>query len=158
MKKLFIAGALTLLTTTTFAQHKCILAVDETDEFTGTKRKATRYREAGKGNTGKLLLKVAHLQDEDGGFYAVYAGSSADLGCSTSSSYMYFLFEDGSKLKIQHGGDIECGDDAVVYNIINYSEVNKPISKIRLGMSEYYEDYEVYDSQHLINELKCIKF
>ena len=135
MKKLILIMLMAALSSAAISQN---LRVNEVDEFTGLTRKVTNFYEVAK-NVGKLSVSAYHIGDS----YGIYCFSTSDLGCSGAiGNYIIFKFTDGTTLTLDDDiADIDCGDRAISIYELNPSSIEgKTIEKIRVSMSEYYDD------------------
>lgn len=138
MKKIVLTIGLAAISAMGFGQD---LRKNETDEFTGDVKKITEFYPVAEG-VGTLKLSAFHI----GTLTGFYCYSTADLGCcGTNSNYIIFKFSDNTTLKLDNDrADIDCSSGAISIYVLDPSQIeNKTITKIRIQMSEYYDDLEV---------------
>jgi hypothetical protein len=150
---LTIATAIfTLLT----AAQDCKLATDETDEFTGARKKITAPEKfahlASKLNTMKL--SAAHIDTT----YALYITAPAGVqGCVTGESYVYFKFTDSTTIKLMHVGDVECVSPTFLLLASPKDFAGKQVEKLRLGLTTGYVEIEVDRPDVVSRHFECVK-
>ena len=153
MRKTVVAIAIAL--TTVLSVNSQDLRKNEVDEFTGVTKKVTKFYKVAKGDYTTVEMSVARLDKTLG----MYVRTDLDLGCSGSvGEYIIFKFTDGTTLKYEGIGSIDCGDDATSIFMFKYSDFKgKTVEKIRIKRSEYYADCLVkgkYTINQLINAVK----
>lgn len=152
MKRLFLTMGLAAITAVGFSQD---LRIDEVDEFTGTLKKVTGFYEVAE-NVGKLAVSAYHIGD----VYGIYCFSTSDLGCcGANGNHLIFKFTDGSTLKLDKDiSDVDCSERCVSIYRLSPSDIQgKTIEKIRVSMSDYYDDRTVmgqYTIQQLFDAVK----
>ena len=141
MKNLLFVSLLALVAFKTNAQK---LTTNEVDEFTGSVQKTTKEYKLFKGdNFGKLDVRARRVDST----YYLYLSPRTDLGCvGTKDSYVIFIFDDGSKLKLDNDlAEIDCSKYASsIYHIDEENPIftrSKRITRTRVGLSKYYQDY-----------------
>ena len=138
MKNLFLTMGLAAISAIGWGQD---LRKNVVDEFTGDIKKITEFYSVAEG-VGTLKLSAFHI----GTLTGFYCYSTTDLGCcGTNSNYIIFKFSDNTTLKLDKDiADIDCSDGATSIYTLDPSQIKgKTITKIRIQMSEYYDDLEV---------------
>ena len=157
MKKTVVAIAIAL--TTVFSVNAQELRKNQTDEFTGVTKKISNFYNIGTGNGYTLELSTAYLTDGKADTHGMYFKTDADLGCAGSrGEYVFFKFTDGTTVKYEGVGSIDCGNDTTSIFLFKEQDFkNKTVEKIRFKRSEYYVDYTMngtYTVKQLINIVK----
>lgn len=138
------------------AQTEFTLTKNVVDDFTGDVIKSTSYEIVGKG-VGAIKAKLANIN----GNYYIYMYSLSDLGCSGArGNSLKVRFVDGSVLDLGEDiADIDCADYAVcIFRIDDVNAVQgKSIDKIRLTMSEYYDDINVNSANFFEDAINILK-
>ncbi|MDC1284162.1 hypothetical protein N8Z19_02000 [Saprospiraceae bacterium] len=155
--KLFILAIAFTFTSQINAQK---LTTNEVDEFTGSIKKATKEYKLFKGDKyAKLDVRAGRIDS----FYYLYLSPRSDLGCvGTKDSYVIFIFDDGSKLKLDDDlAQIDCSKYAsFIYNIDQENPIftrSKEVEKIRVCGSKYYNDYSPTGKYTLGELLDAVK-
>ncbi len=152
MKKVVVAIAIAL--TTVISVNAQELYKNEVDDFTGATKRYTKEYNIAEGKGYKLSLQVANLSEEDYSLFAMYFKTDGDLGCAGAvGEYVMFKFEDGSVLKYEGVGDVNCGDNPTSMFQLHIDDFEgKTVQKIRLQRSDYFLDYEI-EGEYTIKEL-----
>ena len=138
------------------AQTEFTLTKNVVDDFTGDVVKATSYEVIGKG-VADIKVRLANIN----GFYYIYIYSLYDLGCcGARDNSLKVRFVDGSVLDLGEDiADIDCADYAqCIFRIDDVNAVQgKSIDKLRLTMSEYYDDVEVNTDNFFEDAINILK-
>ncbi len=122
------------------------LIQNEVDEFTDDVKKVTSSEVIGISKiNNELTVSMARV----GSIHAIYLSPSIDQGCAGGhTNNVIFLFTDGSKISLEKDlAKIDCDD--YVTSIYSLTENNLEkfqtidLKKIRLSMSETYDDFTV---------------
>jgi|DEB0MinimDraft_3_1074331.scaffolds.fasta_scaffold02335_5 hypothetical protein len=137
----YFFSLLALVATATLSAQS--LRINEVDDFTGDSKKATTFEQVGY-NVTKLKFSFISINETRALFAYVTGG---DLGCcGTSDSYIFFKFTDGTTMKVEDSGDIDCDETCqslYIFNDIQWlSLTSKSVEKIRVGHSDLYDDID----------------
>ena len=150
MKKVFLIIGMLALTISMSSQA---LRVNETDEFTGSSKKYTKFYNLAKSNVG--LIKASVMSIDGYKFLSVY--STGDLGCSgANGNYIILLFSDGSRKELKDLAAISCKDQAISLFDMTGLDVTG-LEKVRFRQSEFYTDgivYGTYSLNQMVNATK----
>lgn len=136
------------------------LRVNEVDDFTGNSKKFSKNYII--GVRGQRHLKASFKNINDSYAVSVYV-TSKSFGCSgTDKSYIIFLFEDGTKLRLgKDVEDINCRDYATSTFRISSSELymlsNRVVKKIRFSQSDGYWDFDTSGTYSVSQQISIIK-
>ncbi len=140
---------------------KCEIDLKEVDEFDSKTKiiTATKALYGGmnfEGGYHDAIYKVSRVDSE----IYLYLRHNEFKSCVNDSSYAYFLFTDGSKLKMNHVGDIDCTDAWLYINITEQLEKFKTtkIDKIRILYEDNSDDLDLPSEfeSFLINSVECV--
>tara|TARA_R110000737_G_scaffold346484_1_gene376339 strand:- start:546 stop:1001 length:456 start_codon:yes stop_codon:yes gene_type:complete len=151
MKKVLLVLSIVALT---FSMSGQSLRINETDEFTGNKKKITKFYNIAKTNVGTIKASVLAINS----FTFLSVNSTADLGCAGShKNNIIFLFEDGTTIKLDKDlSDINCKDSAgSLFDITGLDFTG--VAKVRFQQSEYYTQGPVYGSFSLQQQVNVTK-
>ena len=158
MKKVIVAISIAL--TTVMSANAQELSIDEVDAFTGKITKVTYQEQVGKGKEYSLYLIMARLTDvREKPIFSMIFKTNAGLGCAGSlEEYVMFKFTDGSVLRYNGFGEVDCDKTAMSMFEINLNDFkDKTVEKIRLKRHKSLLDYDVegeYTITQLINAVK----
>lgn len=130
-----------------FAQDPdtCKYQRNDVDEFTNDRTIVTELEIITPGVMG-YFARVGKLK-------AFKFNTASDLGCVSSDSYIILKYSDGTTKKINHVGEIDCGDHPYFIGVISTA---KKVSKMRIHFSRTL-DIIVDNPNFLIEGLKCIE-
>lgn len=130
------------------------LWMDEVDDFTGETKKVTESYKVGVGMSS-LYFMFGRIGDT----YFFYANSDSNLGCSGAlGNYIMLKFKDGSTMKIEDIGDIDCKKDAKGTFIFKPSDFEgKELDKIRFKQSKFFDDFTWNSHFLLVDFINAIK-
>lgn len=137
------------------AQVKCVLSVNEKDDFTGRRHKATDFSVVGK-LPGLRRLKASIYRIDS--VYFLRLTLNDRIGCLNSKSKVVLKLEDDSILTIASNGEIQCGDYVVFEGAFTqYLAVlqQKRIVKLRY-QSESYRDIPISEPSFMIDMIRCV--
>ena len=137
---------------TSFSQE---LWLDETDDFTGESKKATRREVIGNNGEEKKYaqISISFSAMRIGDTRAFRLKASSDLGCAgASGNYAMLKFSDDEVIQIVDGGDIDCEDMAESTFIVNDEllariQANDAPVMIRFKQADYYTDAKTVDAE-----------
>lgn len=161
---------------------ECVYSVNETDDFTGTRKKILPKQDFIK-YTSESLKK--YFKNDDYIKCQIYCAKINDLQAAyvywtvqTKNAYKYFgsirnkadfylKFKDGSTLKLKYAkstiGDTSYDKGYTTYSsfiILKKEDLDilkaKEVSKVRMTWSKGFEDYPVVNSKLFINQIPCI--
>lgn len=136
--------------------HDCNYNKKEIDEFTGDKKIVLEPQKIAKKKYYKLYAYLARVGDQR----VVYLNYYRDMGCASYDSYAIFKFADGTTAKVKHGADTDCDDYptfiALIDNVADELK-SKKLEKIRLGMSDYYDDIEIEETDYFMKNIGCLE-
>jgi len=151
MKKVLLLLGMVALT---FGMNAQSLRVNETDEFTGNKKKITKFYNIAKTDVGIIKASVLAINS----FTFLSVNSTADLGCAGShKNRIIFLFENGTTILLDKDlSDINCKDSAgSLFDITGLDFTG--LAKVRFQQSEYYTQGPVYGSFTLQQQIDATK-
>jgi len=151
MKKVLLVLGMVALTLGMNAQS---LRVNEIDEFTGNKKKITKFYNIAKTDVGTIRASVLAINS----FTFLSVNSTADLGCAgANKNKIIFLFEDGNTIMLDKDlSDINCKDSAgSLFDITGLDFTG--LAKVRFQQSEYYTQGPVYGSFSLQQQVNATK-
>lgn len=131
----------------------CRYDTNEVDEFTGNQTVVLSPLKLSRN----LFATPLRVSDSE----ALFLKYSLDIGCVTDEAYALFKFIDGSTLKINHDADIDCGSAVTFISyLLDNDALNvlstKPVSKLRIVYSEGSNDFDISDSNMLIDGFRCV--
>jgi hypothetical protein len=134
----------------------CKIESDKVDDFTGVRTRSTVSEKfAHAGSKGNHLSAWAVHADS---LYVLVFNPFAKLrGCSSKDAYVIVKFTDGTTLRFEHGGEINCSHPYVVAYCHPDDFEGKTVEKVRLGTTETTADYDADDGAALIRLLNCVK-
>lgn len=141
---------------------KCHYLRNETDEFTGERKKHTiRYSLKDKNTLG--LGFSIELRNTSGQKH-LWIHSFLDLGCAVSyksnRSSVKFKLKNGNIVSFYHFGDTDCGSFSIIANLTNSDVVKlkeSPIQSVRFSGTKFYHDEKnIKWDTFFIDKLKCI--
>jgi hypothetical protein len=148
---------------------------NEVDDFTGDTKRFTNNIKIGKTKSGnKVQFSYGSVKNSEGNTISLSLKNFGDLGCMSQTSTSTMKLSDGSMVKLEYHGDIDCSDGANFYSVI-YSDTpgleeyvmdeddwNKfmtlEVEMIRINGSEYYTDTTLDEDKrtHFISYINCV--
>lgn len=149
------AALLFFLFAPAFAQDTCNYATNETDEFTGAVKVATKMVEVGNGGhrLNELHFRAGRVDKEHWLEFFMYGSS----GCSSSGSYAIVKFTDGSTVRLENFGKVNCKAPSIRARYDPLAFDGKTVEKVRLGYTEGYHDCEVTKPDVIAKALECTR-
>jgi hypothetical protein len=140
--------------------HKCRLEY-KTDDFEESTTYKIGFYETNIAEKVVLSYILYRIDKKDGENPILMTFFGEKEGCITESSYVYFIFKDGEKLKIpSFSKEIDCGRSTITIMLNDYLDVftEKEIDKIRLNI-EFADDFNVSKKgqKKFFGNLNCIK-
>ena len=130
------------------------LWLNETDDFTGVSKKATRAEKVGDNQAEKkyAVISINLSTIRVGDSWGFRLGADSDLGCAgASGNYCMLKFSDGEVIQLEDGAKIDCADMSTsLYSVTDelmarIDSADAPVM-IRLKQADYYTDAKVVDA------------
>jgi len=144
--------------------NECNYTTDGIDEFTGKRRKITKYYSVDKFNVyGASGLRIRFRKNGNTKYLQIE--SAADLGCtssySTDKSHVKFKLENGDIVTFYHIDDVNCSNFELLGKLTE-SDIQRlkksPIKTVRLtGTKSYFDIKDIFFKEFFIKKLDCIK-
>ena len=148
------------------AEKECVCKyqffINKKDEFSGTANRRLKPVKIATSDRGKRLdAYVGHQQTPESNVYTLYLSFYENLGCMNNSSFAAIKFEDGSMLKLQHEGALDCASPMLFKADVS-SHIDtfrrKKITTIRMQGTEYYSDIPLEKSDYFMDAFNCCIF
>lgn len=143
----------------TWAQ--CDMLIDEVDEFTSTHKKATREVHWGQSDdsTRTIRLFTANLGGTRILSIVTPPNDDVSIDCVDQNSYSIFKFEDGTTMKLTHGGRVDCTSQSLslalnstMLETLRHSRV----VRVRVQMVRSMTDYTISNPDAIAAQIACV--